>query len=105
MGFPLKIPVSNNPIQPFQAKVRQQAIFSTSSQLTILNHLILRSLAPIPYTEEREEVGNKVNYSLRKLKSDYYTLKIEENKNNLRNTSKLLKVLSMKHPNVPLLRK
>ena len=34
---------------------------------------------------------NKVNYCLRKLRSDYYTRKIEENKNNLLNTWKILK--------------
>ena len=34
---------------------------------------------------------NKVDYTLRKLKSDYYTKKIEDNKDNLRNTWKVLK--------------
>ena len=38
-----------------------------------------------------QQMRNKVNYSLRKLRSDYYTRKIEENKNNLRNTWKILK--------------
>ena len=32
-----------------------------------------------------QQMRNKVDYSLRKLRSDYYTSKIEENKNNLRN--------------------
>ena len=38
-----------------------------------------------------QQMRNKVNYTLRKLRSDYYTRKIEENKNNLRNTWKTLK--------------
>ena len=38
-----------------------------------------------------QQMRNKVNYTLRKLRSDYYIRKIEENKNNLRNTWKTLK--------------
>ena len=38
-----------------------------------------------------QQMRNKVNYTLRKLISDYYTRKIEENENNLRNTWKTLK--------------
>ena len=33
-----------------------------------------------------QQLRNKVDYTLRKLKSDYYTKKIEENKVNLQNT-------------------
>ena len=38
-----------------------------------------------------QHLRNKVDYTLRKLKSDYYTKKIEDNKDNLRNTWKVLK--------------
>ena len=38
-----------------------------------------------------QQVRNKVDYTLRNLKSEYYTRKIEENKNNLKNTWKVLK--------------
>ena len=38
-----------------------------------------------------QHLCNKVNYTLRKLKSDYHTKKIEDNKHNLRNTWKVLK--------------
>ena len=38
-----------------------------------------------------QQVRNKVDYTLRNLKSEYYTRKIEENQNNLKNTWKLLK--------------
>ena len=38
-----------------------------------------------------QHLRNKVDYTLRKLKSDYYTKKIEDSKDNLRNTWKVLK--------------
>ena len=38
-----------------------------------------------------KQMRNKVNYSLRKLRSDYYARKIEEIKINLRNAWKILK--------------
>ena len=38
-----------------------------------------------------QHLRNKVNYTLRKMKSDYYTKKIEDNGDNLRNTWKVLK--------------
>ena len=37
------------------------------------------------------QLRNKVIYSLRNLRHDYYTRKIEENKGNLKNTLKILK--------------
>ena len=37
------------------------------------------------------QLRNKVIYSLRNLRRDYYTRKIEENKGNLKNTWKILK--------------
>ena len=41
---------------------------------------------------------NKVDYALRKLKSDYYTKKIEESKGNIRSTWRVLKNVTNRSP-------
>ena len=45
-----------------------------------------------------QQLRNKVDYTLRKLKSDYYTKKIEESKGNLKNTWKILKNVTILSP-------
>ena len=45
-----------------------------------------------------QQSRNKVDYTLRKLKSDYYTKKIEENKDNLKNTWRVLKNVTNRSP-------
>ena len=52
-----------------------------------------------------QQMRNKVNYSLTKLRSDYYTRKIEENKNNLRDTWKILKSVVNETSKCPQARK
>ena len=45
-----------------------------------------------------QQLRNKVDYTLRKLKSDYYTKKIEESKGNLKNTWRVLKNVTNRTP-------
>ena len=45
-----------------------------------------------------QKLRNKVDCTLRKLKSDYYTKKIEESKGNLKNTWRVLKNVTNRSP-------
>ena len=45
-----------------------------------------------------QKLRNKVDCTLRKLKSDYYTKKIEESKGNLKNTGRVLKNVTNRSP-------
>ena len=50
-----------------------------------------------------QQLRNKVDYTLRKLKSDYYTKKIEESKGNLKNTWRVLKNVTNRTPKCTLI--
>ena len=45
-----------------------------------------------------QQLRNKADYTLRKLKSDYYTKKIEKSKGNLKNTWRVLKNVTNRSP-------
>ena len=55
--------------------------------------------------ETFQHLCNKVDYTLRKLKSDYYTKKIEDNKDKLRDTWKVLKKVINRKGNCNLVNK
>ena len=50
------------------------------------------------FRQAYQQLRNKVDYTLRKLKSDYYTKKIEENKGNLKNTWRVIKHVNNRSP-------